>query len=121
MASKGSIRHVRKKKTAAKQTTQVSGDCVIPPPPIKHILSSYTLSNHANERDISGYVEWQAQGERVQHAERIKTERVFDRSYDCWDVHTDQERYWVITNPTNLYSQQLFPSLDYTLSSHVGV
>ncbi len=57
----------------------------------------------------------------MQHAERIKTERVFDRSYDCWDVHTDKERYWVITNPTNLYSQQLFPSLDYTISFHVGV
>jgi hypothetical protein len=31
------------------------------------------------------------------------------------------ERYWVITNPTNLYSQRLFPSADYTLSFHVGL
>src|ERR1051325_2659895 len=23
----------------------------------------------------------------------IKTEQVFDRSYDCWDVQTDKERY----------------------------
>lgn len=96
-------------------------ECVIPPPPIKHILSSYTLSNPADRKDISDYVEWQAHGEKVQHAEKIKTEHVFDRSYDCWDVHTDKERYWVITNPTNLYSQELFPSLDYTISLHVGV
>jgi uncharacterized protein with PIN domain len=36
-------------------------------------------------------------------------------------VRTDKERYWVITNPTNLYSQELFPSLDYTLSFHIGL
>jgi hypothetical protein len=37
--------------------------------------------------------------------------------YDCWDVHTQRDRYWV----TNLYSHKYFPSLDYTLSFHVGV
>ena len=41
--------------------------------------------------------------------------------YEMWDVTTDQGRWWVVTNPTNLYSQQHFPSLDYTLSFHVGL
>lgn len=41
--------------------------------------------------------------------------------YEMWDVTTDQDRWWVITNPTNLYSQQHFPSLDYTLSFHIGL
>jgi hypothetical protein len=27
----------------------------------------------------------------------------------------------VITGPTNLYSQELFPSLDYTISFHIGL
>jgi predicted Zn-ribbon and HTH transcriptional regulator/bacterioferritin-associated ferredoxin len=36
-------------------------------------------------------------------------------------VHTDKERRWVITSPTNLYSQTLMPSLDYTLSFHIGL
>jgi len=36
-------------------------------------------------------------------------------------VSTDKDRWWVITNPTNLYSQRHFPSLDYTLSFHVGL
>jgi hypothetical protein len=40
---------------------------------------------------------------------------------DAYDVHTGGEGYWVITQPTNLYSHRLFPSLDYTLSFHVGV
>jgi len=112
---------LKKSKTERPRTRQDPDECVIPAPPVKHILSSYTLSNLANQRDISDYVEWQARGERVLHAEKLKTERVFDRSYDCWDVHTDKERYWVITNPTNLYAQELFPSLDYTISFHVGV
>src|SRR5258708_3020689 len=40
---------------------------------------------------------------------------------DAWDVYTDKARWWVITSPTNLYRQDLFPSLDYTISFHVGV
>lgn len=93
----------------------------IPPPIAKHILSSYTLSNPASKRAIVDYVEIQARGERVQHAEKIMSEHVFERDYDCWDVHTQRNRWWVITTPTNLYSQKYFPSLDYTLSFHIGV
>src|SRR2546427_248417 len=104
MTSKKKVKRKRERPLAA----DPADECVIPPPPIKHILSSYTLSNPADRKDISDYVEWQARGERVQHAEKVKTEHVFDRSYDCWDVHTNKERYWVITNPTNLYSQELF-------------
>jgi hypothetical protein len=43
------------------------------------------------------------------------------RDHAVWDVHTDKSRWWVITNPTNLYSQTLMPSLDYTLSFHIGL
>ena len=62
-----------------------------------------------------------ALGENVQHAERVTTEFVLGRRVDAWDVYTDQHRWWVITSPTNLYSQELFPSLDYAISFHVGV
>lgn len=55
------------------------------------------------------------------HAEKVASERVFGREYDVWDVHTDKERRWVVTNPTNLYSQTLMPSLDHTLSFHIGL
>jgi hypothetical protein len=71
---------------------------------------------------IKDYVEWQARGkETVLHAEKVASERVFGREYDVWDVHTDKERWWVVTSPTNLYSQTLMPSLDYTLSFHIGL
>ena len=99
---------------------KVKGECTIPPPPVKHILSSYTMSNPISKRAVSDYVEIQAR-EKVQHAERVMTEHVLGHDHDCWDVHTNKDRYWVITSPTNLYSQHYFPSLDFTLSFHIGV
>jgi hypothetical protein len=110
-----------KSRSARKRKPRWAEGCVIPGPPVKHILKSYTLLSPSNTKEISSYVEWQARGEKVQHAEKIKTERLLGREYQCWDVHTQRRRYWVITSPTNLYSQELFPSLDYTLSFHVGV
>lgn len=76
---------------------------------------------------ISDYVEWQVNkgadtDYKVVHLERIKSETVLGTEHVAWDVHTDEPgRWWVITGPTNLYSQQAFPSLDYTMSFHVGV
>ena len=80
------------------------------------------LSGEAeHDRDhIRDYVELEA-AEEVTHAERIKAERIFGREYEVWDVHTNETRWWVITSPTNLYSQEDFPSADYTLSLHVGL
>jgi hypothetical protein len=68
-------------------------------------------------------VEWQCakEQERVTYLEKVVTENVFGTRYECWNVRTNKERYWVITGPTNLYSQKLFPSLDYTLSFHIGL
>jgi hypothetical protein len=113
----------RKKKTRAsgRKRKRIRGDCTIPPPPVKHILSSFSLSNPISKRAVQDYVEWQARGERVQHAERVKSEHLLGNEYNCWGVHTQRDRYWVITSPTNLYSQRYFPSLDFTLSFHVGV
>jgi hypothetical protein len=97
------------------------GEHTIPPPPAKHILGSFTLANPTSKRAVSDYVETQARGETVVHAEKVKSERILGHDHDCWDVHTDKDRYWVITSPSNLYSQHFFPSLDFTLSFHVGV
>ncbi|MGH8784779.1 MAG: hypothetical protein ACREYA_06755 [Cupriavidus necator] len=57
----------------------------------------------------------------VRHLEKMKTESVFGQKYVVWDVHASDGRWWVITGPTNLYSQTEFPSLDYLLSFHVGL
>ncbi len=73
------------------------------------------------KRHIREYVEGQARGENVTYLEKITTERLFGLKLDAWDVWTDKDRYWVITNPTNLYSQSEYRSLDYTMSFHIGV
>ena len=108
-------------RSRAVKKSHTADECTIPPPPVKHILSSFTLDTPTSKRAISEYVESQARDEKVQHAEKVKTEHILGNDYDCWDVHTQKDRYWVITTPTNLYSHELFPSLDYTLSFHVGV
>ena len=86
-------------------------------------LSQYTVGHDPHEElEIADYVDGQCRGdETVQYVERIKTEFVCGQRYDVWDVHTDKQRWWVLTNMTNLYPQAHFPSLDYTLSFHIGL
>lgn len=60
--------------------------------------------------------------EDVTHAEKIHTEVLSNgRRYDVWDVHATDGRWWVITNMTNLYSQEDFPSMDHALNQHIGL
>lgn len=75
----------------------------------------------ADVKEIREYMTTNCPDEAVTFIERVASERLFDRRLDVWDVHTDAGRWWVITNPTNLYSQRLFPSLDFTLTVHVGL
>ena len=99
------------------------GECIVlahPVPPQE--VSRYSVARDLHsENDMSNYVEAEARGETVHHVERIKQETLLGETYDIWDVTTDKKRRWVITNLTNLYSQEHFPSLDYTFSFHVGL
>jgi predicted RNA-binding Zn-ribbon protein involved in translation (DUF1610 family) len=107
----------------AKRRTK-NNKCVIPPRVADAALNRFTIGRNENEADrISDYVKWQCakDKERVTYLEKVMSEHVFSTRYDCWNVRTNRNRYWVITNPTNLYSQKLFPSLDYTLSFHIGL
>jgi hypothetical protein len=103
---------------------KLDSDCTFPP---DHPLPADQLGRYSPERDyyaekdIADYVLSQARDEMVQNVERVKTEYVMGVPYEIWDVTTDKDRWWVLTNPTNLYSQRHFPSLDYTLSFHVGL
>ena len=98
-------------------------DCIVHTHPIPSSeLDRYSIdSDPHSEMDIARYVEIEAPDESVQHVERIKREIVLGDIYEIWDVATDKDRWWVITNLTNLYSQKHFPSLDYTLSFHIGL
>ena len=98
-------------------------DCVVHDHPVPASeLGRYSVDRDPHsEQDIANYVEGQARDEIVHHVERVKREVVLGDIYDIWDVTTDEDRWWVITNLTNLYSQKYFPSLDYTISFHIGL
>jgi hypothetical protein len=109
---------------ARRSKKALGGECTIPPAiPTAALPDLLFKRDHDAEQAIRRYVEWQSQrdGDKVVHAERVTTEYALGRKFDAWDVRTTQGRWWVITSPTNLYSQELFPSLDYTISFHVGV
>ena len=110
-------RSVKKKKT---KKPKFKEECTVPPTIPKHVLSTLVMFSPRSKKAIANYVEVQAR-EKVLHAEKIKTEHVMGNDHECWDVHTDKNRWWVITQPTNLYLHDLMPSLDYTLSFHIGV
>jgi hypothetical protein len=102
----------------------VEGDCTLPPddPVPADQLGQYSPEcDYGAEREIARYVEREAPDEAVQHVERVKVEYVMGTPYEVWDVTTDKDRYWVLSNMRNFYSQRHFPSLDYTLSFHIGL
>jgi hypothetical protein len=111
------------KKTKKSKKSLEESDCVIPEHPVPaRELSKYGVDHDPHsESGIADYVHGQAPDETVQHVERVKYEVVLGDKYEIWDVVTDKDRWWVITNLTNLYSQRHFPSLDYTLSFHIGL
>ena len=85
----------------ARKSKPPVGDCTIPPAIPDTALPDLVFKRDLDaEMAIRRYVEWQGK-EEVTHAERVTR--------------------WVITSPADLYSQELFPSLDYTISFHVGV
>jgi hypothetical protein len=73
------------------------------------------------KRSIRQYFESQVDDETIEHLEKVASERIFGRTHDVWDVHTDKDRWWVVTDFTNLYSQRDFRSMDYVISFHIGL
>jgi hypothetical protein len=70
---------------------------------------------------IEQFMASQAPDETLTHLEKVASEWVAAQDHDIWDVHTERERWWVITGPTNLYAQAQFPSMDFALTFHIGL
>lgn len=83
----------------------------------------------STEREAEGiraYVErgWsggRTESSTVVHLEKVASEQIFGRRHDVWDLHTTDGRWWVVTNPTNLYTQDDFKSMDVAITFHVGL
>jgi hypothetical protein len=73
-------------------------------------------------RNIEQYFLGQSpEGTEVVHSEKVMSQTILGRSHDVWDVHATDGRWWVITDMTNLYSQENHRSADECLSFHVGL
>lgn len=85
------------------------------------MLGSMETPAH-ERRDIEGYLRSQSGPNfEIEHVEKLTSEYVLGNQYDVWDAHTKEGRWWVITNPTNLYSQEHIKSMDVALSFHIGL
>jgi hypothetical protein len=100
-------RMATKSRKPKKATRAAASDHVLPPGiPIEALPRLVFEQDERSAGEIAEYVEGQSHGEKVLHAEKVMTQKILGRQYQCWDVRTDQTRFWVITSPTNLYDQK---------------
>lgn len=71
--------------------------------------------------DVCDYFASQAPDLKITFLQKVYSETVLSHRHDVWDIHTDKDRWWVITNPTNLYSQDQFPNMDLAVTFHMGL
>jgi hypothetical protein len=70
---------------------------------------------------VREYFGWQAPDLEITFMQKVYSEAVLSTRHDVWDIHTNKDRWWVITNPTNLYSQEQFPNMDLAVTFHIGL
>jgi hypothetical protein len=78
----------------------------------------------ATEEEKSDVIEYylsQSPGAKVTFLQKVYSEAIIGHRHDVWDVHASDGRWWVITNPTNLYSQAQFPNMDLAVTFHMGL
>lgn len=79
----------------------------------------------AEEREIREYVTSQTppeSGDQVTLVQKVGRRRVAGRPHDLYDVWMSSgHRWWVITDMTNLYSQEDFKDLDQVFTYHLGL
>lgn len=78
-------------------------------------------STQAEREEVIAYFESQSAGDRVVHLDKLASERVGANLHDVWDAHSADRRWWVISTPLNLYTQEDFKSADVALTFHIGL
>ena len=78
-------------------------------------------ATEAETEEVREYFEWQAPDLKVTFLQKVYSETVLNTRHDVWDIHTNKDRWWVITGGTNLYSQAQFPNMDLALTFHIGL
>lgn len=78
-------------------------------------------TDEEREHVTSYYLSQSPEGTKVLFLQKVYSETVINHRHDVWDVHASDGRWWVITNPTNLYSQDQFPNMDLAVSLHMRI
>jgi hypothetical protein len=74
------------------------------------------------ERAIRDYVNLESpEDDQATLVQKVRSHRILGRTHDVFDVHCTQTRWWVITEPTNLYLQTDFPDAEQALIFHLGL
>jgi hypothetical protein len=85
------------------------------------MVTTMLPSTPEEKQAIIDYMNSQAPDLTVEFLQKVYVENVLSHQHAVWDVHTNVDRWWVITNPTNLYSQEQFPNMDLAVTLHVGL
>ena len=73
------------------------------------------------KQHVEDYYLGQSSNATIKFLQKVYSENIIGHRHDVWDVHASDGRWWVITNPTNLYSQDQFPNMDYAVTFHMGL
>lgn len=80
------------------------------------------LDSTIEENDeVKAYFLSQSPNSTVTFTQKVYAETIVGHRHDVWDLHADDGRWWIVTNPTNLYSQEQFPSIDLVVTFHMGL
>jgi len=96
---------------------------VIPGIPLIYFEQDSNMLPHTEEekQHVENYYLGQSSNATIKFLQKVYSESVIGHRHDVWDVHASDGRWWVITNPTNLYSQDQFPNMDYAVTFHMGL
>lgn len=73
-------------------------------------------------RAIEQYVDSQSpEGDSVVLVQKVGSRRIIGRTFELYDVHCESSRWWVVTDPTNLYAQSDFPDVEQAFIFHLGL
>ena len=78
-------------------------------------------STEAEREAVRDYYLSQSPDAAVTFLQKVYAEVLMGHRHDVWDVHASDGRWWIITNPTNLYSQDQFPNMDLAMTFHMGL
>lgn len=63
------------------------------------------LDSTTEESDeIKAYFLSRSPNATVTFTQKVYAETIVGHRHDVWDLHADDGRWWIVTNPTNLYS-----------------